>query len=121
MIIKVLGVPNEYDLSFMTKPKSKAFLDTYESYNGKNFNSIFPNESEECISLLKKMLEFNPYFRYSAEECLDHPYFADIRDKSAEIECDVQPMIDPEARLTHVIHNFKVEQKKGKKAVTVNL
>ena len=67
-IIKVLGVPDSNDLSFMSSPKQKAFLATYEQYKGKKFNTIFPAEGDESIHLLKKMLEFNPYFRYSAEE-----------------------------------------------------
>lgn len=67
-IIKVLGAPDSNDLSFMSSPKQKAFLATYEQYKGKKFNTIFPAEGDESIHLLKKMLEFNPYFRYSAEE-----------------------------------------------------
>ena len=122
MIIKVLGALNDDDLSFLTGQKSKAFNATYENYGGKKLSSIFPSESEECLHLLKKMLEFNPYFRYSAEECLNHPYFEDIRNKELEVDWDVQPIIDPEARLTHVIHNFKLEQKKQEKnSITVSL
>lgn len=83
-IIKVLGVPDSNDLSFMSSSKQKAFLATYEHYKGKKFNALFPVEGDESLHLLKKMLEFNPYFRYSAEECLNHPYFAGIRDKNLE-------------------------------------
>jgi mitogen-activated protein kinase 1/3 len=119
-IIKVLGVPDEYDLSFLTKAKQKAFYSTYETYKGRKFNSIFPAENDDCFHLLKKMLEFNPFFRYSAEECLNHPYFKDIRDKSFEKEWHVNPTIDKDARLTHVIHHFKLENKVKNKLVVMD-
>ena len=32
------------------------------------------------------MLEFNPFKRKSAKECLEHPIFKSIRDKSLEFE-----------------------------------
>jgi hypothetical protein len=67
-IIKVLGVPDEDDLSFLTAEKQKAFYATYQDYKGKKFNLLFPDEQDDSLHLLKKMLEFNPYSRYSAEE-----------------------------------------------------
>lgn len=58
------------------------------------------------------MLEFNPFFRYSTEECLKHPYFDEVRNKKLETStCEKIPEFDPEARLTHVIHKYKLEQK----------
>lgn len=83
-IIKLLGVPSVDDLSFLTDPKRKAFMLTYESYSGKKLNTLFPDESEECLHLVRKMLEFNPYCRYSAEDCLSHPYFASVRNIELE-------------------------------------
>lgn len=58
------------------------------------------------------MLEFNPFFRYSTEECLKHPYFDEVRNKKLEATtCEKIPEFDPESRLTHVIHKYKLEQK----------
>ena len=111
-IIKVLGFPDGNDLSFLTESKVKAFNATYEHYTGKQLSLLFPDEDEEWISLIRKMLEFNPYFRYSVEDCLNHPYFEKIRNKKNEKECKVKPIIDKEAKLVHIIHNFKEDQKK---------
>lgn len=119
-IIKVLGVPDEYDLSFLTNAKRKAFYSTYESFKGRKFNSMFPAENDDCFHLLKKMLEFNPYFRYSAEECLEHPYFKEVRDKNLEKEWHAIPSFDKDARLTHVIHHFKLENKVKNKLVVID-
>jgi len=111
IILKFLGVPGDEDLSFLTESKKKAFRQTYETYSGKKFSSILPDEDDECIHLIKKMLEFNPYCRYSAEECLNHPYFSKVRNKSHETFCKIKPKIEKDARLTHVIHNFKLNKK----------
>lgn len=35
------------------------------------------------------MLQFNPYLRVSIDECLDHPYFADIEEDAASPEAPV--------------------------------
>ena len=103
IIIKVLGMPSEVDLSFMNLSKRKAFFSTYDSYSGKKFSSIFPSENDECMHLIKKMLEFNPYFRYTAEECLAHPYFDNIRSTDNEKNWDSKLEVDPKAKLSDVI------------------
>lgn len=36
-------------------------------------------EDADIQDLLEKMLDFNPYFRPSAKELIDHPYFDEVR------------------------------------------
>ena len=110
-IIKVLGVPKDEDFSHFTLSKKKAFLATYENYKGRNFWNIFPDEDDEWMFLLTKMLEFNPFFRYTAEDWLKHPYFDEVRNKNSEKICDTKPEFDTESRLTQVIHKYKLQQK----------
>jgi serine/threonine protein kinase len=38
----------------------------------------------EAIDLINKMLQYNPFFRISVENALEHPYFADCRVTSSE-------------------------------------
>ena len=35
------------------------------------------------------MLQFNPFFRLTVEQCLDHPYFDSIRDSEYSFESPV--------------------------------
>lgn len=45
---------------------------------------MYPNL--EASDLLKRMLMFNPDRRASIEECLNHPFLKDIREKSKNLE-----------------------------------
>ena len=103
IIIKVLGNPDTNDLSFMSEEKMQAFLKTYESFSGKNFASIFPSEDDECLSLIKNMLEFNPYTRFNIDECLAHSYFNEVRNYIKELEYDSGPIIDSTLTLSSSI------------------
>ena len=40
---------------------------------------MYPNAPAEALDLIKGMLKFNPDERLTVEQCLAHPYFADIR------------------------------------------
>lgn len=44
----------------------------------------FKNTNEDLLYILKGMLEFNPYFRLSASECLKSKVFDDIRNPELE-------------------------------------
>jgi serine/threonine protein kinase len=44
----------------------------------------YPAAKDEAVDLLIKMLNFNPFFRPSVQECLDHPFLRCV--KSAQLE-----------------------------------
>ena len=44
-----------------------------------DLGKLFPND-DDAINLLQGMLNYNPYHRPTAEECLNHPYFSDFKD-----------------------------------------
>jgi hypothetical protein len=44
--------------------------------------------------LLKKVIKFNPYFRYSAQECINLQVFDDIRDAELEKNFDLKIHLD---------------------------
>ena len=41
--------------------------------------NLVEDKDELEIDLLKNMIVFNPFERYNARECLEHPYFDDLR------------------------------------------
>lgn len=46
---------------------------------------MYPGAGEEAIDLLNRILVFNPYFRMSIEECLEHPFFKKVRKPEKEV------------------------------------
>ena len=72
-----IGSPNNFE--FMKNP---AKGQNFESYFEREKNNEFMNHLEDKkngIDLLKKMLDIDPNSRYSAEECLKHPFFKSIQ------------------------------------------
>lgn len=51
------------------------------SHNNKanSLRKLFRHSSTELVDLLQSMLEFNPYFRFSAQECLKNKIFDKVR------------------------------------------
>lgn len=83
--MEVLGSPTEEDLSFITDQTALNYLKEFEcNFKGIDFLEKFPYAGADAIDLIKRMVTFNPFFRISVEDCLNHPYFATIRKKSME-------------------------------------
>lgn len=49
-----------------------------------NFKSKYPGARSKAIDLLDKILQFNPIFRLTVDEALEHPLFRRVRDKKKE-------------------------------------
>jgi mitogen-activated protein kinase 7 len=57
-------------------------------YPGKPFEECFRFcENAQAIDLLEKMLKFDPRKRLTVEECLQHPYMAELHQESDEPKC----------------------------------
>lgn len=54
----------------------------------------YPGAGNEAIDLLNKMLQFNPYFRITIDEALDHPFFAKVRKPEKEITANSKIKIE---------------------------
>jgi len=86
LIIEMKGTPEANDISFLNDKKASDYVKGLPKSKGIDLKKIFPEEEENAISLLEKMLSFNPYFRITAKEALRHKYFADVRNKELEYE-----------------------------------
>lgn len=76
--IRVLGSPSDEDMEYLSSDRARAFIRSLSHYPTVNWNSIFPQASNECLDLLDKMLKFNPKRRLKAEECLKHSFFQSL-------------------------------------------
>ena len=54
----------------------------------------FPYASDDLIDILSKMLEFNPFFRPTARELLQHPVFNKLYDPRHDIQAPYKIYID---------------------------
>ncbi len=50
------------------------------------FSELYPEASEDCLDLMKKMLTFDPQQRISVDEALKHPYLAELHNPKQEIK-----------------------------------
>lgn len=54
-------------------------MNAFPKSERQNLSLVYPGAGDEAIDLLHKILVFNPYFRLSIEECLEHPFFKKCR------------------------------------------
>jgi serine/threonine protein kinase len=60
------------------------YLKSFPKRERIDLRSKFPGASDEALDLLQRILVFNPYFRLSIQECLEHPYLKGMRQAQLE-------------------------------------
>jgi serine/threonine protein kinase len=85
VIFDVIGTPSEEDKSFVTDQKALEYLNAFPKKERQDLATVYPGAGEEAIELLHKILVFNPYFRISIDESLEHPFFKKVRKAEKEI------------------------------------
>ena len=95
VIINTLGFPTDSDLSFIDNAEMRNLVKKLPNEEKKvDLKKKYSYAEDNAVLLLRKMLSFNPKERPSAEECLNHPYFASIRDKSLEVKASNIVLLD---------------------------
>lgn len=74
----------EGDKSFVTDQKALEYLEQFSEIERADLKLKYPGASPEAIDFLEKVLVFNPYFRISLADCLEHPLFEQVRQKDKE-------------------------------------
>ena len=77
-IVRVLGTPRLNDMEFIGNEAARKFIQKLPRRLGTPLSEVYPNADPACIDLLSKMLVFNPHKRFTAEECLAHPYLEEL-------------------------------------------
>jgi len=86
VMLNILGDQKDHDLSFLSKSKAKSFVkDHFSGAKKVKFNLEFPKTDPSICGLLTLALQFNPYFRPSAEDILECEEFDKLRQKSAQV------------------------------------
>lgn len=84
MIFTVIGTPTDEDKSYVTDQKALEYLDSFPKSNRIDLSIMYPGAPIEAIDFLHKILVFNPYFRMSLEDALNHPLFDNVRRPQSE-------------------------------------
>lgn len=94
IIFQVIGTPTEDDKSFVTDSKALQYLEAFPKTKRENLSIKYPGAGKEANDLLNKMLQFNPYFRVTVNEALNHPFFSKIRKAEKEAEAPAKVIVD---------------------------
>jgi len=105
LICACLGMPDQSELKEISPYGSTMMLSLPNvPTEPPNWNKLFPGASSVALDLLKKMLQFHPKLRCTADESLKHSYLANFHDKFVEREAPVPVQVsipDGEKRSTH--------------------
>ncbi|KAK4457213.1 PaMpk1 mitogen-activated protein kinase encoded by the PaMpk1 protein [Cladorrhinum samala] len=89
-ILHILGTPDEATLSRIGSPRAQEYVRNLPYMAKKPFPALFPNQNPDALTLLDRMLAFDPERRITVEEALEHPYLSIWHDASDEPDCPNQ-------------------------------
>jgi len=81
VILGIVGTPKDVE-----GISSSEYLKQLPYSKGKPLESLYPSADPSAIDLLKKMLQFHPENRCTAEEALEHDFLKTVRRKDLERE-----------------------------------
>jgi len=68
----------------VTDQKAIEYLEQFSAQGRADLKVKYPGASAEAIDYLEKVLVFNPYYRITLQESLEHPVFAKVRNQQKE-------------------------------------
>jgi len=93
VILGVIGTPSNEDVESIGN--ANEYIKSLRKSPSKSLESLYPAADAQAIDLLKKMLQFNPSKRCTAEEALQHEFLAGVRQVEMEKTCE-GPLVGPD-------------------------
>ncbi|CAL5354873.1 hypothetical protein CsSME_00043356 [Camellia sinensis var. sinensis] len=90
IITDLLGTPSSESIARIRNEKARRYLNSMRKKPPVPFSQKFPNADPLALSLLERLLAFDPGDRSSAEEALADPYFSSLA--NVEDEPSAQPI-----------------------------
>ena len=79
LIFDLIGTPNPEDMSSVTDDKAIKYLQRFRQRVPANLRERYPEGSDELLTILSRMLEFNPFYRPSVDTLIADTYFDEVR------------------------------------------
>ncbi|XP_060111298.1 mitogen-activated protein kinase 7 [Heteronotia binoei] len=87
LIITVLGTPPAKVVHSIGADRVRAYVQSLPSRQPVPWESLYQHADRKALSLLSKMLRFDPRERISVVEALNHPFLAKYHDPDDEPDC----------------------------------
>jgi len=110
VIFSVIGKPSEDDLADSVIGRVKNYVASLKERPGRPVESMYPGADPLALDLLKKMLEFNPKKRPTAEEALEHPFLRTVRRANMERNAE-RPLVGPKFLETNRVDMDELKRK----------
>lgn len=59
-----------------------------------DLTQLYPGAGDDALDLLNRILVFNPYFRISVDEALNHPFFKKVKKIEKEVSSAIEIQIE---------------------------
>jgi len=83
-IIEFTGRPSHDEIEAIKSPFAGTMLESIPPVAKKTLNELFPGASVEALDLLRRLLQFSPSKRISAESALSHPFVSQFHNPDDE-------------------------------------
>lgn len=108
-IMTIIPTPSRQDIDSIKSQYSSSVLDRMACKPKRSLEDVIPNAPPDGIDLLKKLLQFNPDKRLTAEQALKHPFVARFHNPEEEpsMDYDVIPALNDDVQLS--VEEYRVK------------